>query len=266
VRRELSFLGADNIANKSAVENLIAMGNGAKARYLRYGDDTGLEKLLPGVKVQVLGPPDLTQTDGIRKMRSKDKDQFWHFVRGAVSMRAAAQAANGAAKRANGHTVPAEARWFRDRLETLSGQSLLEIVRQLDQQMNNTSLILLFEFKGRKLLFPGDAQLENWSYALTEAKESAQVRKALAAVDFYKVGHHGSLNATPRKLLWEAFAKRKDKKLRTMMSTMPGKHGTPAKKTEVPRKTLLTALKNQSQLKSTQTLKSGELAHLTVIP
>ena len=42
----------------------------------------------------------------------------------------------------------------------------------------------------------------------------------LANVSFYKVGHHGSLNATPRKLLWEAFKKRKGRQLRTMMSTM----------------------------------------------
>ena len=79
--------------------------------------------------------------------------------------------------------------------------------------MNNTSLILLFEVNGKKLLFPGDAQLENWSYALTEAQDTKKVRAMLADVDFYKVGHHGSLNATPRKLLWEAFKKRKGRKL-----------------------------------------------------
>jgi metallo-beta-lactamase superfamily protein len=267
VRKELSFLGEDNIANKSAVENLIAMGkaDGAKAKYLRYGDKTGLERHLPGVKVRVLGPPDLTQTDAIRKQRSKDNDQFWHFVQGAVSMRAAAAATDGDSKKTRGRAVPAEARWFRDRLQTLSGQSLLEIVRQLDQQMNNTSLILLFEVNGKKLLFPGDAQIENWSYALTEAPDHEAVCKTLADVDFYKVGHHGSLNATPRKLLWEAFAKRKDRALLTMMSTMKGKHGNPAKKTEVPRRTLLAALQAQSQLKDTSTLKAGVLEHLTVV-
>ena len=150
VRKELAFLGADNIANKSAVENLNAMGQqkGAKARYLRYGDKTGLETLLPGVKVHVLGPPDLTQTDAIRKQRSKDRDQFWHLVSGAVPVRTSAQLAAASGK-SNGHSIPAEARWFRDRLQSLSGQGLLEIVRQLDQQMNNTSLILLFEVKGR---------------------------------------------------------------------------------------------------------------------
>lgn len=266
VRKELAFLGADNIANKSAVENLIAMGQqkGAQARYLRYGDKTGLEKLLPGVKVHVLGPPDLTQTEAIRKQRSKDRDQFWHLVSGAVPGRTPAQLA-AVANESNGQPIPAEARWFRDRLQSLSGQGLLEIVRQLDQQMNNTSLILLFEVNGKRLLFPGDAQLENWSYALKDAKDTKKVCAMLAEVDFYKVGHHGSLNATPRKLLWEAFKKRKGRQLLTMMSTMSGKHGKTASKTEVPRRTLVTALKSQSRLKTTQSLKVSEIELLTIL-
>jgi hypothetical protein len=264
-RKELSFLGADNIANKSAVENLIAMGSlkGAKARYLRYGDNTGLERLLPGVKVHVLGPPDLTQTEKIRKQRSKDADQFWHFVQGAVPTLPAASTKKANSK--HGQDVPVEARWFRDRVQGLSVQGLLEIVRQLDKQMNNTSLILLFEVNGKKLLFPGDAQLENWSYSLSEADDATKVRKLLADVDFYKVGHHGSLNATPKKLLWEAFSKRKGG-LQTMMSTMAGKHGKAQNKTEVPRKTLLRALEKESKLLNTQTLtKSEHKHHLLVI-
>jgi hypothetical protein len=266
VRKELAFLGADNMPNKSAVENLIAMGRqkGARARYLRYGDQSGLEKLLPGVKVHVLGPPDLTQTDAIRKQRSKDRDQFWHLVSGSVPAPPDAPLA-APSRRAHGPMVPAQARWFRDRLQGLSGQGLLEIVRQLDQQMNNTSLILLFEVKGKKLLFPGDAQLENWSYALRDTKDARKVRAMLADVDFYKVGHHGSLNATPRKLLWEAFNKRKGRELHTIMSTMAGKHGKTSSKTEVPRSTLVSALKSQSRLKSTQGLKSSELELLTIL-
>lgn len=266
MRRELEFLGSDNIANKSAVQNLIAMGDqrGAKAIYLRHGDKTGLETLLPGVTVRVLGPPDLTQTQGIRQMRSRDRDQFWHFVsRLAAPIVLAPRPTR--ARKFRQMPVPANARWFRDRLEHLGGQSILEIVRQLDQQMNNTSLILLFEVNGKKLLFPGDAQLENWNYALTEAKDSKGTRALLAGVDFYKVGHHGSLNATPRKLLWEAFEKRKDRKLLTMISTMSGKHGKPAKKTEVPRSTLIKALQANSKLKDTRTLKRSNVVHVHVL-
>ena len=142
---------------------------------------------------------------------------------------------------------------------------MLEIVRQLDQQMNNTSLILLFEVFGKKLLFPGDAQIENWSYALADAPDAKQTAALLADVDFYKVGHHGSRNATPRKLLWENFRKRKGRQLKTMMSTMPGKHGTKKSKTEVPRETLLTALKSESQLLNTDDLPKSELVNVEVI-
>jgi len=261
--RELSFLGGDNIANLSAVENLIAMGEakGAKARYLRYGDKTGLERLLPRVKVHVLGPPDLTQSDAIRSQRSTDEDEFWQ-LRSATLVSADTIGARSA--RGKGAKVPAEARWFRDRLQNVSATGLLEIVRQLDAQMNNTSLILLFEVNGKKLLFPGDAQLENWSYALSEAKESARVRALLADVDFYKVGHHGSRNATPRKMLWEKFRKTANEKLETMLSTMSGKHGKVSSKTEVPRRTLLKELQEKSQLKNTQTLKKADgLFHKT---
>jgi hypothetical protein len=260
--KELSFLGEDNIANKSAVENLMAMGAGKKSKYLRYGDKSGLEKLLPGVKVHVLGPPDLTQSDAIRVQKSRDQDEFWQLVKGVVPTRLAA----GTRARAKKPPVPAESRWFRDRLQGMTERGILEIVRQLDAQMNNTSLILLFEFNGHKLLFPGDAQLENWSHALQGAANSAANRALLADVDFYKVGHHGSLNATPRQSLWLNFKKRKGKALRTMMSTLGGKHGRPQNDTEVPRETLVAALKGGSELKTTQTLKVSEMEHLTEIP
>jgi hypothetical protein len=268
LRKELHFLGEENLANKSAVNNLIAMGKAGKkgAKFLRYGDKTGLERLLPGVTVSVLGPPDLTQTDAIRKQRSKDRDQFWHFVRGAVTEAAIAKA-SAADHGRQPLAVPEEGRWFRDRLQHVAGQGLLEIVRQLDDQMNNTSLILLFEVFGKKLLFPGDAQFENWSYAITEAKDKAKIAKLVAAVDFYKVGHHGSLNATPKKWVWEAFSKKKGRQLQTMVSTMAGKHGKIASETEVPRRTLVTALKAGSQLKNTQDLKRKEdgVVNLTTI-
>ena len=266
VRRELQFLGEDNLANKSAVDNLIAMGKAGdkKPRFLRYGDNSGLESLLPGVKVHVLGPPDLTQTSTIRKQRSKDNDQFWHFVSGVVPREAVVQAAASNPKR-RVISVPEEGRWFRDRLQSVTGQGLLEIVRQLDDQMNNTSIILLFEVFGRKLLFPGDAQFENWSYAMTEAPDKARVAELVAEVDFYKVGHHGSLNATPRQWLWQSFRKRKGKQLQTMMSTMSGKHGKKSSNTEVPRRTLVSALQSQTRLKNTQKLKGQDIVNITTI-
>ena len=181
--KQLSFLGMDNIRNKSAVENLIQMGADATAVWAHHGSKSGLERLLPGVKVRVLGPPDLTQTEKIKKMRSSDPDEFWQLVGGPKALRGLGGADVG--ERTNGRPripLPAEARWFCDRLSVMTNEQLLEIVRTLDDQMNNTSLILLFEVGNKRLLFPGDAQIENWNYALQDAPDAAATRKLLANV------------------------------------------------------------------------------------
>jgi hypothetical protein len=271
--KQLRFLGMDNLRNKSAVDNLIAMGArpGARAVWAHHGSRSGLEALLPGVKVHVLGPPTLAQTEKIRKMRSSDPDQFWQLLGGPKALRGMRVAPlEGGARAKAGKPVPAEARWFRDRIADLSARQLLEIVRVLDDQMNNTSLILLFEVGGRKLLFPGDAQIENWSWALQDAPDHARTRALLAGVDFYKVGHHGSRNATPKQLLWENFAKRGRARgrLKTALSTLKGKHGSKSKKTEVPRETLLAALKDETDFASTEgiPLASQEPCHKITIP
>lgn len=271
LQKELLFLGQDNIANRSAVENLIGMGKrqGARAVWAHHGSKSGLEALLPGVTVHVLGPPDLTQSEKIRKQRSRDPDQFWHLVSGGAALNGKNLLSTGLTWGAGGKSrpVPPEARWFRDRLERLNGQQLLEIVRTLDQQMNNTSVILLFEVFGKKLLFPGDAQIENWSYAFEDAPDAAKTRTLLAEVDVYKVGHHGSLNGTPKQGLWENFRKR-NKGLRTLLSTMPGKHGSSRSHTEVPRTSLLKELEERSSLQATMKfkIKTDPCLLLTVKP
>jgi len=273
LQRELAFIGLDNIANESAVRSLIVMGeaSGAKAVWAHHGSDPGLEPLLPGVRVHVLGPPDLTQTETIRKMRKTDPDQFWHLLVGPRNSETLARGMTSPRVARLTYRVPAEARWFRDRLDRMRGDQLLQIVRTLDDQMNNTSLILLFEVFGKKLLFPGDAQIENWSWALQDAPNAKATRSLLGGVDVYKVGHHGSLNATPKTLLWENFQKRnksQNSRLHTLLSTLPGKHGKVQSRTEVPRRPLLAALGKETILQNTDDLKFGkapDLCHKLVI-
>ncbi|MCP1854513.1 MULTISPECIES: MBL fold metallo-hydrolase [unclassified Bradyrhizobium] len=79
---------------------------------------------------------------------------------------------------------------------------------RLDSDTNNTSLALAFELRsGKVLLFPGDAQVGSWlSWAdyvwPAEAKPSdpgsVTAERLLARTVVYKVGHHGSHNATLR--------------------------------------------------------------------
>jgi hypothetical protein len=261
VKDQIDFIGNDNIANASAVRNLMTMGG--DHRYIFHGSDAGLDALLPGVATIVLGPPTLRQTDTIRKQRSRDPDEFWHLSLQGMDSDAALHTDAEDDRLFPAHPVfkaselPMEVLWFRDRLDEARAGQMLSIVRSLDDQMNNTSVILLFEAGGKKLLFPGDAQIENWRYAL-----SSEFAGRLDGVDLYKVGHHGSLNATP-KTLWNSFAKKGNAKkagrLTSMMSTLPGKHGHEKDHTEVPRLSLLDALEHDSDLHSTHMLPTTDL-------
>jgi len=202
-------------------------------------------------------------------LRDEDKDEFWH-LQAKASQRAAVAGKPlfPRAAQVTGSVLPVETRWFLPRVEAVRGDQLLEIVRILDMQMNNTSVILLFEVGTKKLLFPGDAQLENWMYSLKEAKEAPAVRKLLSDVDVYKVGHHGSLNATP-KTLWNLFRKKSTEqqgkaRLQTIVSTMTGKHGSVDCGTEVPRSKLVQALKAESTFSTTQSLTNKSVPCLTI--
>lgn len=255
LKAQLAFLGEDNIANPGAVRNLMTMAK--RNHYVWSGSASGLEAVLPGVTISVLGPPTLKQTKTIRKQRSRDADEFWHLQAKALTL---AATGNAAAEpfprhvRSRGPVFPIDARWLIHHARATRGDQLLQIVRMLDQQMNNTSLILTFQVGRKSLLFPGDAQIENWQYALEQPK----YRKLLAGVDLYKVGHHGSLNATP-KTLWSRFDKRSKtpskNRMKSLLSTMEHKHGSEASNTEVPRRKLLGALKAETDLFSTQELK-----------
>jgi hypothetical protein len=250
IPNEAGFIGENNLPNLSAVKNLQRMATGN--RYVHFGADSGLERLLPGVRAHVLGPPTLEQSQGIRKKRAEDRGEFW-LTRALYGQGAGSRLFPGAPTCTASGRAP-NTRWFLRRLRNIRGARLLEIVRELDTVLNNTSVILLFEVGNKKLLFPGDAQIENWSYALSHPR----VREMLAGVDLYKVGHHGSRNATP-KSLWKLFTRRNTiagpERLRTVLSTQAHKFGEVDRGTEVPRSSLVKTLKAQSDYFSTQDIK-----------
>ncbi len=82
LRAQLSFLGESNINNPSAVKNLMTMAK--ETDYVYCGKKTKLEKVLPGVKIDVLGPPTVEQTDAVKKQRASDPDEFWQFQANAM--------------------------------------------------------------------------------------------------------------------------------------------------------------------------------------
>lgn len=260
VRAQLQAIGMENIANPDAVANLQSM---APNRFVYHGSNAGLGRILPGVRVSVLGPPTVDQSNTIARQRTTDADEFWHLSARFWQRLAATGDAHDASSKAlfprhpTGR-LPRSAGWFKYYAMREQSDSLLSIVRMLDKAMNNTSVVLLFEVNGKLILFPGDAQFENWAYALSKPG----IRSKLAGVSLYKVGHHGSLNATP-KTLWNGFAKKSVSggpgRLQTLLSTKAGVYGSADRKTEVPRTTLLNALREGSDLKNTEDFAANEL-------
>ena len=93
------------------------------------------------------------------------------------------------------------------RIDGAWGGSAALFALKLDAATNNTSLVLAIEIgaepgKGPVLLFPGDAQVGSWLswQDLAWSAEDGAVTGPglLARTAFYKVGHHGSHNATAR--------------------------------------------------------------------
>lgn len=66
---------------------------------------------------------------------------------------------------------------------------LLDSLLAIDRAANDTSLVLELSWRGRRLLFPGDAEQKSWQLMAAHAD--------LQPVDLLKIGHHGSHNATP---------------------------------------------------------------------
>ncbi|HET7061109.1 MAG TPA: hypothetical protein VFI43_02910 [Nitrosospira sp.] len=144
-------------------------------------------------------------------------------------------------------------------LQQLQPAAALTAAKQLNTFLNNQSLVVLFKFKGKKLLFVGDAQAGNWEHWLFDTdvpdkkaggELSTDARQILTSLDFYKVGHHGSGNATP-KVAAETMGKQQ--KFISMCSTQADVYGNedpdnPAKGTEVPRLPLLEKLASESAL------------------
>ena len=137
---------------------------------------------------------------------------------------------------------------FEGILAGMQPDALAAAADKLDGTLNNQSLVVLFTCNGKKLLFVGDAQWGNWASWLygravsgADPGISARAQEILGSIDFYKVGHHGSTNATPIPAVGAL-----NHDCAAMCSTARGWYGSLAKKTEVPRTALIDALETRS--------------------
>ncbi|MET0860818.1 MAG: hypothetical protein ABW091_07305 [Microbacterium sp.] len=254
----LKAAAEEQLKNADAIALLDELATQQAGTYLFAGCDAGTASLVPGLEVTVLGPATVEQDARVAR-QTEEHTEYW-----MAALRASLHEAAGPATtaRANAEAAvpvgPGPVRWLIGRLGEQKTHSVARLVRKLDDALNNTSLILLMEVGGLSMLFPGDAQIEDWQFTLDRLTGDAELKRKLTGIDLYKVGHHGSRNATPRSLhaLW---ADRPDMlpPLTALMSTRPDVHGE-SEATAVPRATLVTALKQVATLISTDDLDQGQ--------
>jgi hypothetical protein len=91
---------------------------------------------------------------------------------------------------------------LKDALTAVLPDDLEGLARWLEDALNNTSIVVHFSLRGKNLLFAGDAQWGSWLSWMYEGGDTARglsalSRDLLAELDFLKIAHHGSVNATP---------------------------------------------------------------------
>ena len=248
--------------NENAMRLLNGWAAGGRGRYASYGTDVGLEDAIPGVHCDVLGPPLIRDHEAITRQRYDDAHEFW-LAQDQVEPDDLLPAEGGTIRKAEqtlaGPTRLWPARWLLDKLNARQHEHVAELVDAVDHAINNTSLILVITAGERRMLFPGDAQIENWEYVLGK-DPGDPLRSLLSKIDLYKVGHHGSRNATPRTLLekvWNA-AGAKGHPMVGLMSTKSQVHGKGGPN-PVPKQQLIDALEKRMTLYRTDTLETGEL-------
>jgi hypothetical protein len=184
------------ISNDLAMEALrvtLPERNGLSPKYVHTGmtsDDLGLP--LEGATIRVLSP-------------EQDIDRFYLGAEADETLLGVA--ASGAAFRTERRDAAAPqptnigAADFR-RLQSRMMSGAFAFAELSSKVTNNTSVVLLIEWKERRLLFVGDAE---WDTKFKEGKANGawnvmwHERKASlnGPIDFLKIGHHGSENATP---------------------------------------------------------------------
>jgi hypothetical protein len=105
---------------------------------------------------------------------------------------------------------------------------------KVDSMINSTSLVLMLEVGKARLLLPGDAEWGTWKRIL----EDDEARALLRGATFFKVGHHGSHNATSKTLVEKILPRG----IPAMISTQEGKGNY---RNNIPLKGLLDALKGR---------------------
>jgi hypothetical protein len=183
--------------NETATTELArGFGTGATVRYFQAGSTVDKVGQIAGLSAELLGPP--RDSAFLSRMNPPTEQHFLTAPGGETAalhpfstLEIRPGEADYEAMVKDGQPLVADKDLspLHDAAEAPAGRLALA----LDSVRNNTSLVIYFRFQGKALLFPGDAQWGNWqSWIGTD-----RARQLLNEVDFLKVAHHGSENATP---------------------------------------------------------------------
>jgi beta-lactamase superfamily II metal-dependent hydrolase len=240
-------------------------GLGIEPEYYAKGDTPKVPPVLAkaGLTAEILGPPPVDRFDFLKLMDLKKN--VGQFLGEANDGSGAKFDPFGPQCCGDATSYPPQAfqEWTRASknaphtaleaaIQAAQPSLLFTAAEVLDDVLNNQSLVVLFTFNGKKLLLAGDAQGGNWEYWMfggtpTNAPSASDVQSASKAIlehlDFYKMGHHGSTNATPISAV-EVM----DGDFATMCSTQEESFGKVENQSEVPRVPLLEALGKKSKI------------------
>jgi len=198
---QLTELAAAMALNKVAMTTLretLPAASGIKATYV-HSKSTNRDLALPlkGATIRVLGPENDIDFYYLGRVGDPSLRHLGFIDAGLPDIAAAVPAANDIPVPAN--IDPSDFRQLRSRM-----LSTALAFADLDGKVcNNTSVVLLIEWKDKRLLFVGDAEWDGAYKEGTKANSSWNVmwnlrkEKLKEPLSFLKIGHHGSVNATP---------------------------------------------------------------------
>jgi len=182
-------------------------------RYVAGGSTIRLDEQLPGVTVEVLGPPGGDQV-GALLAPARNGAEAWLQLSAEDRLAPLLEqpAADSWDDALRVLAPPGRAGAAEQLVRTLRAQHqspTMDMAEAFGDVVHDTSVVLLVTVGSRSLLLPGDAQDAGWSPALDRAAgvggpRDAELARRLAGVDVYKVGGHGTRAGTPLGLsrLW----------------------------------------------------------------
>ncbi|HLO75812.1 MAG TPA: MBL fold metallo-hydrolase [Magnetospirillum sp.] len=197
-RVHAALAAAQNLTGNGEALALLRKGiKGGRVRYLHHGAVVDGQGLVPGLSVKLLGPP--KDPAFLKRMDPPKGDRLFRMEGDKLEAIEPVLPFGPEWVDQKGTSYPTDIlptkpdkKWMK---ELAADPSALAFA--LEQAINNTSLVTHFAFEGRHMLFAGDAQYGNWQYWLDDP-EAADI---LGSLNVLKVSHHGSHNATPRRVV-----------------------------------------------------------------